>query len=92
MKHRATPGSHVWATPSGPVALAAPVRRASELWTYDPQYRVCTSKVRAAGLGVLAFKRGYTQSSEADRDDDLGLAHHALAALDALRAATATLS
>jgi len=46
----------------------------------------------AAELGVLAFKRGYTQWSEADRDDDLGLAHHALAALEDLRVATSTLS
>ena len=45
----------------------------------------------AAELGVLAFKRGYTQWSEGDHDDARGLAHHALAALDDLRAATATL-
>jgi AcrR family transcriptional regulator len=45
----------------------------------------------AAELGVLAFKRGYTQWSEGDHDDAIGLAHHALAALDELRAATATL-
>src|SRR5689334_11155622 len=35
----------------------------------------------AAELGVLAFKRGYAQWSEGDRDDARGLAHHALAAL-----------
>jgi AcrR family transcriptional regulator len=46
----------------------------------------------AAELGVLAFKRGYVQWSEGDRPDDLGLAHHALAALDDLRVATSTLS
>jgi AcrR family transcriptional regulator len=46
----------------------------------------------AADLGVLAFRRGYAQWSEGDRDDDPGLAHHALAALDDLRVATATLS
>jgi AcrR family transcriptional regulator len=46
----------------------------------------------AAELGVLAFKRGYTEWSEGDRDDDSGLAPHALAALEELRAATATLS
>jgi AcrR family transcriptional regulator len=46
----------------------------------------------AAELGVLAFKRGYTQWSEGDRADDLGLADHALAALEDLRVATATLS
>ncbi|GGP53480.1 TetR/AcrR family transcriptional regulator [Saccharothrix coeruleofusca] len=45
----------------------------------------------AAELGVLAFKRGYAQWSEQDRDDGRGLAHHALAALDDLRAATASL-
>ncbi len=42
----------------------------------------------AAELGVLAFKRGYAQWSEADPDDNVGLAHHALAALNDLRAAT----
>jgi hypothetical protein len=45
----------------------------------------------AAELGVLAFKRGYAQWSEGDRDDSEGLAQHALAALDDLRAATASL-
>jgi len=45
----------------------------------------------AAELGVLAFKRGYAQWSEADRDDPAGLAHHALAALEDLRTATRTL-
>jgi AcrR family transcriptional regulator len=45
----------------------------------------------AGELGVLAFKRGYTQWSEGDRDDATGLADHALAALDELRTAAATL-
>ncbi|GLX48757.1 TetR family transcriptional regulator [Streptomyces hygroscopicus subsp. hygroscopicus] len=45
----------------------------------------------AAELGVLAFKRGYAQWSEGDRDDEEGLAPHALAALEDLRAATASL-
>jgi len=45
----------------------------------------------AGELGVLAFKRGYAQWSETDRDDINGLAHHALAALDDLRTATASL-
>ncbi|GAB3570872.1 TetR/AcrR family transcriptional regulator [Amycolatopsis endophytica] len=45
----------------------------------------------AAELGVLAFKRGYAQWSEADRDDEEGLAPHALAALRELRTATASL-
>jgi AcrR family transcriptional regulator len=45
----------------------------------------------AAELGVLAFKRGYAAWSEAERDDEEGLAHHALAALRDLRAATASL-
>ncbi len=42
----------------------------------------------AAEMGVLAFKRGYAQWSEGDPDDNVGLAHHALAALNDLRAAT----
>ena len=45
----------------------------------------------AAELGVLAVKRGYTEWSEGDRDDDSGLAQHALAALQELRAAATTL-
>ncbi|MEU6284260.1 helix-turn-helix domain-containing protein [Streptomyces sp. NPDC047028] len=45
----------------------------------------------AGELGVLAFKRGYAQWSESHRDDADGLAPHALAALEDLRAATATL-
>ena len=45
----------------------------------------------AAELGVLAFKRGYTRWSEGDRDDATGLAQHALAALEELRTATASL-
>lgn len=44
----------------------------------------------AAELGVLAFKRGYARWSETDHDGE-GLANHALAALDDLRAATTTL-
>ncbi len=45
----------------------------------------------ASELGVLAFKRGYAEWSEADRHagDDLALC--TLAALDELRAATASL-
>lgn len=45
----------------------------------------------AAELGVLAFKRGHAQWSEAARDDETGLAPYALAALQDLRAATASL-
>ena len=45
----------------------------------------------AGELGVLAFKRGYVQWSEGDHHDATGLAHHALAALQELRAATASL-
>ncbi|MFF5406745.1 TetR/AcrR family transcriptional regulator [Streptomyces misionensis] len=45
----------------------------------------------AGELGVLAFKRGYARWSESDRDDAEGLAPHALAALEELRAATASL-
>jgi AcrR family transcriptional regulator len=45
----------------------------------------------AGELGVLAFKRGFTEWSEGDRDDARGLAPYALAALDDLRAAMASL-
>jgi AcrR family transcriptional regulator len=45
----------------------------------------------AAEMGVLAFKRGYAQWSEGNPDDNVGLAHHALAALNDLRAATLSL-
>ncbi len=45
----------------------------------------------AAELGVLAFKRGYTQWSIEDRDAENDLAHYALAALAELRAASAGL-
>ncbi|GIF08281.1 TetR/AcrR family transcriptional regulator [Actinoplanes siamensis] len=46
----------------------------------------------AAELGVLAFKRGYAQWSEIDRDETTGLAEHALAALNDLRQATTALT
>jgi AcrR family transcriptional regulator len=45
----------------------------------------------AGELGVLAFKRGFARWSEGDRDDARGLAYHALAALEDLRTAAATL-
>jgi AcrR family transcriptional regulator len=45
----------------------------------------------ASELGVLAFKRGYAAWSEADHDAEGGLAPYAVAALDDLRAATASL-
>jgi len=45
----------------------------------------------AAELGVLAFKRGYAEWSEGDREAENDLAHYALAALDELRTATASL-
>ncbi|MEV4325698.1 helix-turn-helix domain-containing protein [Microbispora rosea] len=45
----------------------------------------------AGELGVLAFKRGYARWCESGRDDAGGLAPHALAALEDLRAATASL-
>jgi AcrR family transcriptional regulator len=45
----------------------------------------------AGELGVLAFKRGYARWCEGDRDDAEGLAPHALAALEELRAASASL-
>jgi AcrR family transcriptional regulator len=45
----------------------------------------------AGELGVLAFKRGYAQWSADDRDDTEGPGPHVLAALEDLRAATASL-
>ncbi|BCJ33414.1 TetR family transcriptional regulator [Actinocatenispora thailandica] len=45
----------------------------------------------AAELGVLAFKRGFTQWIDGDRSDDRGFAHHALTALRELHAATTSL-
>jgi len=45
----------------------------------------------AAELGVLAFKRGFAEWSEGDRDDSDALAPYTLAALEELRAATASL-
>ena len=42
-------------------------------------------------LGVLAFKRGYAEWSEGDRDAEDELAQYTLAALDELRAASASL-
>jgi AcrR family transcriptional regulator len=45
----------------------------------------------AAELGLLAFKSGYAQWSEADRDDPADLAHYALAALKELHTAATTL-
>ncbi|KAB2973608.1 TetR/AcrR family transcriptional regulator [Streptomyces sp. SS1-1] len=44
----------------------------------------------AAEMGVLAFKQGYARWSEGDRDDE-AFAPYALAALEELRAATASL-
>jgi AcrR family transcriptional regulator len=51
-----------------------------------------TAAQLASEIGVLAFKRGYAQWSDGDGDDETGLAHHALKALDDLRAATASLT
>ncbi|MFH8469267.1 TetR/AcrR family transcriptional regulator [Streptomyces sp. NPDC017991] len=45
----------------------------------------------AGELGMLAFKRGFAEWSEGDRDAEDELAGHTLAALDELRAASATL-
>jgi AcrR family transcriptional regulator len=45
----------------------------------------------ASELGVLAFKRGYAEWSEGDRGAEDELAGYALAALDELRAASASL-
>lgn len=46
----------------------------------------------AGELGVLAFKRGYAEWSEGDHDADDELAPYALAALEDLRSASASLS
>jgi AcrR family transcriptional regulator len=45
----------------------------------------------AGEMGVLAFKRGFAEWSETDRDASSDLAQYALAALDELRAASASL-
>jgi GAF domain-containing protein len=45
----------------------------------------------AGELGVLAFKRGYAEWSEADRDAVDELAPYTLTALEELRAASASL-
>ncbi|MEU0946574.1 hypothetical protein ABZ379_28025 [Streptomyces canus] len=45
----------------------------------------------AGELGVLAFKRGYAQWSESERDSKDELAEYPLAALDELRSASASL-
>ncbi|HEU5008426.1 MAG TPA: helix-turn-helix domain-containing protein [Jatrophihabitantaceae bacterium] len=45
----------------------------------------------AGELGVLAFKRGYAEWSEKDRGEGDDLARYCLAALDELRAASASL-
>jgi AcrR family transcriptional regulator len=45
----------------------------------------------AAELGVLAFKRGYAEWTESNRRTDDDLAHHTMAALNELRAASASL-
>ncbi|MFF3976268.1 TetR/AcrR family transcriptional regulator [Streptomyces sp. NPDC001828] len=45
----------------------------------------------ASELGVLAFKRGFAQWSEGDRDGEDELAGYVMAALDELRAVSASL-
>jgi GAF domain-containing protein len=45
----------------------------------------------AAELGILAFKQGFAEWTEAQRETAGDLAPYALAALDQLRAATAAL-
>ena len=45
----------------------------------------------AGELGVLAFKRGYAEWSEGDRDAEDQLAQYTFAALDELRTASASL-
>jgi AcrR family transcriptional regulator len=46
----------------------------------------------ASEMGVLAFKRGYSEWLEADHDTERGLAPYTAAALEDLRAASASLS
>jgi AcrR family transcriptional regulator len=46
----------------------------------------------ASEMGVLAFKRGYSEWLEADHDTEGGLARYTAAALEDLRAASASLS
>jgi hypothetical protein len=46
----------------------------------------------AAEMGVLAFKRGYSEWLEADPDTAGGLAPYTATALEDLRAASASLS
>ena len=46
----------------------------------------------AGEMGVLAFKRGYSEWLEADHDTEGGLAPYTAAALEDLRAASASLS
>ena len=50
-----------------------------------------TTAQLAAELGLLAFKRGYAQWSDGDRDADNDLAYYTLPALNELRAASASL-
>jgi hypothetical protein len=45
----------------------------------------------AGELGVLAFKRGFSEWSEGDRDAEDDLAQYTFAALDELRAASPSL-
>lgn len=45
----------------------------------------------AGELGVLAFKQGFAEWAESDREADPELAHYTLAALNELRAASAAL-
>jgi AcrR family transcriptional regulator len=68
------------------VGLAAAMTAAlSARGVPDPTARL------AGELGVLAFKQGYARWSDGDRNDGAGLAEYALAALNDLRAATASL-
>ena len=53
-------------------------------------YRI-DGKDRVVTLGLLAFKRGYAEWSEGDRDAGDKLAQYTLAALDELQAASASL-
>ncbi len=69
------------------VGLAAAMTNALEArGVPDPVARL------AGEIGVLAFKRGYSQWLEADHDTVGGLAPYTAAALEDLRAASASLS
>jgi len=71
--------------------LKAAVAASVELQERDALKRVSLAAAMTTALGVLAFKRGYAEWSEGDPDAKDELAGYILAALDELRAASASL-